>query len=212
MRARAASVLVLALFVLTACDSKAPSPEAGPPPSEAPPTAAPAPMPSAIFAPFPFSAEQIRDATPAGRHVVYRVVDPNGVTLTNMTFVQANEQGTFVKNRVTTESGALVGETESTNTWEDLKMHARYPADFTTITETEVAVAAGTFAAKLYEISDGRGGVETRAWFANELPGPPVKMENYREGQVIFSMELLENRVEEQAPAASTPQTSSSDG
>ena len=93
-------------------------------------------------------------------------------------------------------------------TWEQFQAHASYPKPLTTITRTSVTVPAGEYAVQLYEVGDGRGSLKNRVWFADELPGAPIKMESLKDGEVSYLMELLEHRPGQ--ATADTPQTAPS--
>ena len=133
------------------------------------------------------------DASPSGRVCVFRVFDPNGETLTRMEFTEADESGVLVHSIAVSLEGETMGENETRSSWEDLMRHASYPAGFTTITPVELTVGAGTFQAKLYEVADGGGGVDMRVWFADEMPGPPLKLEDLQADEIMVSMELIES-------------------
>ena len=145
-----------------------------------------------VFAPFPFTAEQIREASPAGRHVVFTVKQQGQELSQEMLFVENDEEGAVVRSSMTLPDGRQQA-SQTRSGWDELMRHASYPASFTTVSPVEVEVGAGTFQAKLYEVGDGEGGVAQRAWFADELPGPPVRMEMYQGGRLAFEMEMVTN-------------------
>ena len=141
--------------------------------------------------PTPFSAEQIREACQPGRLNVYRV-DTAGVDpyLDTWTFDGGDAQrGTFTHLR-TGLDGMPRSEVEAgESTWVEFQGHASYPIEDTVLSVATVTVGAGTFVGWLYETSDGES--VTRAWFARELPGPPVLMTTERAGVEVFRYELL---------------------
>ena len=62
------------------------------------------------------------------------------------------------------------------------------------ITDADITTPAGDFAAKYYvvERTQDDGSIQTtHAWFAKDLPGPPVFMKIEAGGQTVFSMELV---------------------
>lgn len=212
MRVPAAICLILALLILGACKPPEPAeaPSDGPPaaPAEAPPdlnlppdpdaqgrhgSRAQAPAPAVILAPFPYTPEQLRESSPSGRVCMFRVTDPRGETLTRMEFAEADESGVIVRAKTVTAEGEGVGQTETRSSWEELMRHASYEAALTTITSAEVTVAAGTFQTKFYEVEEPSGGIDMRLWFADGLAGPPVKLEDLQDGEVVVSMELMDN-------------------
>ena len=44
--------------------------------------------------------------------------------------------------------------------------------------------------------------MRTRVWFADELPGPPVRMEMYTKGERDFEMVMTEHHAGGEPPAA----------
>lgn len=92
-------------------------------------------------------------------------------------------------------------------TWADLESHATYQADHTRVETTEVTVPAGTFSAWLYIVEEdtSEGLKVTRAWFAPELPGAPVKHVVELDGQLRSTMELVTHENPESAPSTEDP-------
>lgn len=149
-----------------------------------------------LMAATPFTAQQIREGCPAGRSDTYQIQkigeDP---VLRQTTFTNSTADGAEFRAVMKTQDGVAIGEPQTaTATWEELRKHAEYPAKNTTIIEGQVVVPAGTFASRHYivvsETDDGKA-QETHAWFATELPGPPVLFQTKVEGTVVFSMELI---------------------
>ena len=125
-------------------------------------------------APTPYSAAQIRTACGAGRRNTYRI-DAAGEAPYLMATVwlgggEDSGEAEFSKLEPNGERIAGPGRTEME--WADLQAHASYPAEYTTIEETSIETAAGTFDVWLYTVT--RDGLVERAWFAKDLPGPPV--------------------------------------
>ena len=150
------------------------------------------------IAPRPFTAEQIRGATDAGRTYVYRVQQGDGAAaLRTLTFTRADDvSATLHASTASTEGEALDEPTDEELTWDQLVAHAAWPKAATEISAARVAVLAGTFDAKLYtvrEVDDDGAEVVTRAWFATALPGAPVRFEQVRSGVMLFTMELVEH-------------------
>lgn len=163
-------------------------PDASPPPTkaEAPaaaktaaPAKAEAKAPAGEMAPPPFTAEQIRAATPDGRRYVFDLMLMEfGKLRREIVFRDPTETTVRIESKSLSAPGKPAKAETSTTSWAELVSHAAYPAAATTIEDTEVTVPAGTFAAKLYTIrEDGKDGLPkvTQAWFAKALPGAPVK-------------------------------------
>ena len=142
-------------------------------------------------APTPFTAEQIREACPVGRRSTFRVEIPGRTPiLQTFHFTAADAEGAEVTFTLRDDAGKSVGEvTTSRSNWSGFQAHASYPLEQTTITEAEETVPAGTFAGFLYRVEgDGRA---TEAFFARDLPGPPVRMVRTRDGKAEMTMTLV---------------------
>ena len=76
------------------------------------------------------------------------------------------------------------------NTWGEIAAFSSYPLEGTTIEKTTVEVPAGTFDAILYTTHTGAGQPVIQAWFAKDMPGPPVKAVHHKLGEQFFSLKL----------------------
>jgi hypothetical protein len=196
------------LILATACGSSPPpasattAPAAQTPagpetPAESDSPAAPVPAESepeaAATLPTPYTGEQIRDATAPGRRYRFRTVAGDHTSIVTMEFVEVTPEAAVVESSVFDGDGNRVAPAQTArSTWEELRLHATFPAAVTTTEDATVTVPAGTFETTLYTVRAGDQ-VE-RFWFARELPGPPVKMEQQTAaGDLVFTMELLEH-------------------
>lgn len=142
----------------------------------------------------PFSAAEIRAATAPGRTYHYRMGVGDEVHERLMVFVRVDDEGAEIEHRVLGPDGEVAETTPARrSTWQDLEGHATYPRAGTTVSEVEITVPAGTFAGWLYEVREqtDKGPQLTRAWFARELPGAPVKHQVEVGGQLVHQMVLL---------------------
>ncbi|MFT7625082.1 MAG: hypothetical protein ACI9WU_004273 [Myxococcota bacterium] len=151
------------------------------------------------MAPAPFSAEQIRDATAPGRAYRFLVTaDGRPDVGREVRFVRTGERGCTIEGQSYRADGESMGQPKRSEAlWDDLVGHAAYPEDHTVITQTEVEVPAGRFEARLYTVT--AGATVTRAWFADALPGAPVRHEVTRlvgpgDGVVVSSMILVSHK------------------
>jgi hypothetical protein len=91
--------------------------------------------------------------------------------------------------------GVVIAEETATTAWAALHQHAAFPAARTTRVASTVEVPAGTFPTWLYTVhetgEDGAAEIH-RYHFATALPGPPVQYTMERDGQIVFTMTLLE--------------------
>ncbi|WP_428267844.1 hypothetical protein [Haliangium sp.] len=152
--------------------------------------AAPGPM-----APTPFTAEQIRAATHPGRTYRYEVEDGGQRITVTMTFVEVTAEAATVERQTITPDGKVIASATSHSTWDELVAHAAYPEAATEITETPLSTPAGDFDCLLYTVTGvgPNADQDLHVYFARELPGAPVKMEVSTDGEVVFSMLLIEH-------------------
>ncbi|MCA9540463.1 MAG: hypothetical protein KC620_16300 [Myxococcales bacterium] len=144
------------------------------------------------LAPVPFPAQQIREATSNGRTYRFRL-DAHGqsATVRTMRFEEVDDDGATVVSSTADTQGNPIGEPKSQHaTWADLESHAHYPANATHIKPASIKTDAGRFDCKLYTVRDAEG--ISRAWFANDLPGAPVRLEIERDGKIVLRMELID--------------------
>ena len=109
-------------------------------------------------------------------------------------FTESDSAGCRYERAMLDEAGKPAGKVESVrSTWEELVAHARYPAAGTVITQATITTPAGTFAARLYTVTKEREGKRfvTRAYFADKLPGAPVKHSVEVDGAPLTEMVLL---------------------
>lgn len=125
--------------------------------------------------PTPFTAAEIRGATPVGL-VVETIAEEAGdvVSRRRTTFVACDDDGATVENVEIDEDGNVLGAVESgRSTWHDLQGHASFPAEQADRTSEMVELPIGTLECWRYEVRfDGR---TSTFWFAKDLPGQPVR-------------------------------------
>lgn len=141
--------------------------------------------------PTPFSAEQIRIASSNGRRNTFRV-EADGVDAHHMCWEFLPGTDATAEFLTWTESieGERLSEPEvRTASWPELQAHASYPTATTAIESTRITVGAGTFDCWCYE--SGQSESLTRAWFAKDLPGPPVLHESEVGGVIAYRSELV---------------------
>jgi hypothetical protein len=129
--------------------------------------------------PTPFSAAQIRDASPTGRLITVRdEVLGEPPTYRRIEYVATDDEGATQVFTPTDPDGQPIGPGVTRHgTWLDLQRHASQPADRTTCVETSRQLSWGIEPCWLYVVRDEDG--ETRFWFAQRLPGMPVVVESW---------------------------------
>jgi hypothetical protein len=137
---------------------------------------APAAAKAPSFAPTPFTAEQIRDATQKGRSYRWRVEVPGKPTVMRVsTFTKVEAAGAEATTVVEDEAGhTLDAGKEIHVTWEELRKHAEFPRERVAITDETVTIPAGRFACVVYTVTDADKDEVSKFYFPKEMPGAPV--------------------------------------
>ena len=138
-----------------------------------------------------------------GTVMVHRVEEAGKAPYLRRTeFVEVGDEWCSFRVTMSDLDGVAIGQAiDAEVTWSELESHAHFPGDKTAIATERVETPFGHFAAKRYDVrrdQDGRE-VVSRMWFAPDLPGPPVKMAQIRDGEVIMSM-ILVHSVRPKAP------------
>lgn len=158
----------------------------------------PAQRPAFEVATPPFTAEQIRNATLDGRTYRFRIEQPGQVPMIReMHFSNVTADGCTVEGQMYDEKGGVLGEpTVQQSTWEELRGHAAYPREATTIAEEPCSVPAGVFSCRVYTVRETKGEVVTvtRASFATALPGAPVHLTVTQGDTTATEWTLIEHR------------------
>ena len=143
--------------------------------------------------PTPFSAAQIRQGCPAGRTIRMREESPGEPpAFRTIRFVEVDADGAVHEYQPTDEEGRPMGEpSRRRSTWLDLQRHASQPADATTVDEVELTLPFGAFPCWLYSVQtpDAR----RLFWFAKELPGMPVQVEEWVDGVLTGRSTMVGN-------------------
>lgn len=189
----ATSLVVVAL--VGACT---PATQEAPPASPRPPAPAPEkPDPDAAFAPIPYTAAQIRGASATGRTITFVIESPDKPpSRKRIRFVAADDEHATLKSETLDADGKVVGEPEmSIASWDELRHHAAYPKEITTVVDAVAETPAGSFKCRRYTVIEKtkEGDKRTIACFANDLPGPPVEMSVEIGGALVMTMSLLKN-------------------
>jgi len=196
--------LLFAFIFLAACsttsadqpDPAADATEADATTADAPAADEPAVETERGLAPAPFSSEEIRAGNPIGRRDVFRVEAAGQEPLLRATVVvDADEEEATLQFVMIDREGKIAGEAgEKTTTWDELRQHASYPARHTTVEDERIEIPAGTFDTKHYRVTSSTEEGAARvvdAWFAKELPGPPVRVVETVDGAPIYLMVLV---------------------
>lgn len=192
-------VLLVVALCLAACGGS-------PPPTVAPVAA----KPVGPTAPFPYTPDELRAANPVGRKLRYRIVRARLVSFQEFLFVAADADGATIQGTAFDEQGTIKGEPKLERTsWTELQAHASFPADETTIDDSEVTTPLGTLKTKLYSVTQDIAGSSshTLMHFAADptWAGPPIATSVTVDGEPQLTMQLLERTMATLPAADSSP-------
>ena len=145
--------------------------------------------------PTPFSAGQIARACgpeskrvmrfePQGRDTYFRV----------WTFSDQTDEGATWHDAESDEAGVENGTKKSNQvTWKELQSHASWPTQNVTGSNAKLKTPAGTYDCMHYVVTqDGAAGpAEYHYWFAYDLPGPPIRLEQYVRGTLKVTITTI---------------------
>lgn len=142
------------------------------------------------FAPTPFSAEQIRKALPRGSWIKLRNETPGGPpTEITFNFLGGTKTNAMIETSIKDDNGVVIGKPETSgSSWKELQSHASFPETSARIKCGRIRTFKGDLDCWLYEVREG--GTVTRYWFAKELAGPPVLLEEIRDGKLVRRMTM----------------------
>lgn len=122
------------------------------------------------LAPTPFTADEIRAASQAGR-TIELLVEGDG----EEPYRRYNRYLACDDEGATLERGRPGGEIETRRvTWAELQSHAAFPAAMTTIEPETIDIPLGRLDCLRYTVRDGDD--VTVFWFATKYPGMPVRI------------------------------------
>ncbi|MGZ6213938.1 MAG: hypothetical protein ACXWMG_03195 [Candidatus Limnocylindria bacterium] len=143
--------------------------------------------------PTPFSAAEIREGCPAGRTIRIREEAPGEApSFRRIRFTQVDDWTASQEFQATDADGRPISEpTVRSSTWLDLQRHASQPATATTVDETALTLPFGDWACWRYTVRTPDA--ELRFWFAKQLPGMPVQVEEWIDGRLAGRSVMIAN-------------------
>ena len=133
--------------------------------------------------PTPYTADQIRDTCVLGLQLHWDYREGSTTTRQVWTVAEHGEAAVSFAYEVAGEPTVT-----RASTWEDLRLHASFPAASTTKTEVTLETAMGPVEAWHYVVE---GEPRKDLWFAKDWPGPPVLMTVTQAGTVLVRMEQV---------------------
>lgn len=139
---------------------------------------------SDLHLPTPFTADEIRDATPDGHTIDILTEELGTVSRHRTTFTECTADGAVIRTVALDATGAEAGEpVVGRSTWVELQAHASFPAEATVRSSDTLDTPLGRLDCLRYELR--RGDDVMVFWFATELPGMPVHHSTVREGEPV---------------------------
>lgn len=130
--------------------------------------------------PTPFTADQIRSASEAGKIIRLLVELPGGERFARVNrFRDGDAEGATLEQWRLDAAGDVDGPVTSERvTWRELQEHASFPAEHTTRSNETIETPLGVLDCVHYESRHGDGHpLVSRFWFALDHPGMPVRYE-----------------------------------
>jgi len=142
------------------------------------------------WAPKPFTADQIRQATVPGRTWEW-AVEEAGQSPSHeiIVFTAANDREGDIEDTTLPGDGRQVTESTPHVPWSALMHHADFPRAATVMTSETITTPAGTFDCLRYDVS--RGEAMATFYFAKTLPGPPILFFTEKQGKRIRTSTLV---------------------
>jgi Rifampin ADP-ribosyl transferase len=110
-------------------------------------------------------------------------------------FVSVSEGGALLERSRQSLDGTRLGEVETDRvTWADLRAHASFPVEATTIEDETISTAIGDLDCLRYTVRDGES--ENVFWFAKSLPGMPIQSLTRLDGSVVSTVTLVDNTIQ----------------
>jgi hypothetical protein len=131
--------------------------------------------------PTPFTADEIRDATGAGRLIRLLLEGPDGPMGEHVNrFSDTDEEGATLDRWATEDPNAVVS---NRVTWAELQGHAAFDADTTSVSTVSLSTPLGALTCRRYDTDDGV------FWFSMAHPGMPVQYESDGLRTTVLSIE-----------------------
>jgi hypothetical protein len=179
------------VFAVTACGGAAGAPPIGESAARNA-TASVAPK----MAPTPYTAAQIRDGSPAGRHIVFKVEEPGKPEARRiLDFVKTDATGADTHAAIVDSAGHESDVENDHATWEELRAHAEFPVDVVTVTHQSLASPLGQLACTVYKVKGDAEHPDMTFYFADTMPGPPVMFYFEKNGQRLKTSTMVESRL-----------------
>lgn len=144
--------------------------------------------------PTPFTAAEIRDASPRGLTLRLRIETPGRPPAERMIrFVQVDAEGADRVGWAILADGSDGPATRTRSTWLEFQGHASFSAATTTREAVTLDAPMGRLECLRYVTTDGDA--TTELWFATAFPGMPIRTVETVGGQWVETMKMLSHEV-----------------
>ncbi|GAB3745908.1 hypothetical protein [Microlunatus parietis] len=125
--------------------------------------------------PTPFTAEEIRESSRAGKTIRLLVEGPDGSTFERLNRFRDGDDTGATLDRWNADAPDDVS--TSRVTWRELQGHASFPADRTEVRNELVELPLGRLECVRYDTRPTSDAEVQTFWFAPDYPGMPVRYE-----------------------------------
>lgn len=159
------------------------------------PTVTPIPMLQA-----PFTPDQIREEWVAGLHLRLRRMTPDGQGEERWRVVEADADGCSIEFATFDDGGELTSKVVRRSSWRQLRDHSVWPRAIAKRERGSHESRFGALEGWWYEVFNDASETTTRLFFADDMPGAPVWLQQTRDGEPVMELEQIERGVEEMTP------------
>ncbi len=143
--------------------------------------------------PTPFTADEIRLEWIEGFELVMRRSSPDGDYLERWRVVSADDEGVEIEFAAIDGLGETVGEPRRQRSgWEELRNHAVFAADRASRTWVVETTPLGELEGWLYSVREPEGDTVAHYFFAESLPGAPVRLRVVSGDEAVLELVQIE--------------------
>ncbi len=133
----------------------------------------------------PFTSTQIREACPDGYSLdIVTTRDGEVVDRRRTRYFHPEESTVSMSVTPLDANGEPVGQPmEARSTWDDLRDHAVFPGEVTTVTRETIETPLGRLECARYDVASGE--VTLVFWFSSQFPGMPIRSATVSDGHEV---------------------------
>ncbi len=133
----------------------------------------------------PFTSAQIREACPDGHYLdIVTTRDGEVVDRRRTRYFAPDAAAVSISVVALGADGEPVGEAmEARSTWDELRDHAVFPEDVTTVSRETIETPMGRLECARYDVASGE--VTLVFWFSAQFPGMPLRYATVSDGREV---------------------------